>query len=113
MFSVSYEGDEYELYKNLNKSFDSPYSAYMNYPFGKILSFSPERFLSIKDNIVETKPIKGTRPRSDDPDVDKKNIQDLINIDGIAGRKAILKNAGFAQYFIAGLDFNLNIYEFF
>ena len=48
----------------------------MNYPFGKILSFSPERFLSIKDNIVETKPIKGTRPRSDDPDVDNKNIQD-------------------------------------
>ena len=77
MFSVSYEGDEYELYKNLNKSFASPYSAYMNYPFGKILSFSPERFLSIKDNIVETKPIKGTRPRSDDPDVDKKNIEDL------------------------------------
>ena len=77
MFSVSYEGDEYELYKNLNKSFASPYSAYMNYPFGKILSFSPERFLSIKDNIVETKPIKGTRPRSDDPHVDKKNIEDL------------------------------------
>ena len=72
MFSLSYEGDEYELYKNLNKSFASPYSAYMNYPFGKILSFSPERFLSIKNNIVETKPIKGTRPRSDDPDVDKK-----------------------------------------
>ena len=34
----------------------------------------------------------------------------LINIDGIAGRKAILKNARFAQYFIASLDFNLNIY---
>ena len=77
MFSVSYEGDEYELYKNLNKSFASPYSAYMNYPFGKILSFSPERFLSIKDNIVETKPIKVTRPRSEDPNVDKKNIEDL------------------------------------
>tara|TARA_B100000123_G_scaffold242237_1_gene196432 strand:+ start:18 stop:818 length:801 start_codon:yes stop_codon:yes gene_type:complete len=77
MFSLSYEGDEYELYKNLNKSFASPYSAYMNYPFGKILSFSPERFLSIKNNIVETKPIKGTRPRSDDPDLDKKNIEDL------------------------------------
>ena len=77
MFSLSYEGDEYELYKNLNKSFASPYSAYMNYPFGKILSFSPERFLSIKNNVVETKPIKGTRPRSDDPDIDKKNIEDL------------------------------------
>ena len=77
MFSLSYEGNEYELYKNLNKSFASPYSAYMNYPFGKILSFSPERFLSIKNNIVETKPIKGTRPKSDDPDIDKKNIKDL------------------------------------
>ena len=77
MFSLTYEGDEYELYKYLNKSFASPYSAYMNYPFGKILSFSPERFLSIKNNIVETKPIKGTRPRSDDPDIDKKNIEDL------------------------------------
>ena len=69
MFSLSYEGNEYELYKNLNKSFASPYSAYMNYPFGKILSFSPERFLSIKNNIVETKPIKGTRPKSDDPEI--------------------------------------------
>ena len=77
MFSLSYEGNEYELYKNLNKSFASPYSAYMNYPFAKILSFSPERFLSIKNNIVETKPIKGTRPKSDDPDIDKKNIKDL------------------------------------
>ena len=77
MFSLSYEGDEYELYKNLNKSFASPYSAYINYPFGKILSFSPERFLSIKNNVVETKPIKGTRPRSSNPDIDKKNIEDL------------------------------------
>ncbi len=77
MFSLSYEGDEFNLYKNLNKSFASPYSAYINYPFGKILSFSPERFLSIKNNIVETKPIKGTRPRSDDPTINQKNIDDL------------------------------------
>ena len=35
------------------------------------------RFLSIKNNIVETKFIKGTRPKSDDPDIDKKNIKDL------------------------------------
>ncbi len=76
-FSLGYEGDEYSIYKKLNKSFASPYSVYMNYPFGNILSFSPERFLSIKNNIVETKPIKGTRPRSDDNDIDKKNIDEL------------------------------------
>ncbi len=76
-FSLGYEGDEYMMYKTLNKSFASPYSAYINYPFGKILSFSPERFISIKNNIVETKPIKGTRPRSNDKNIDKKNIEEL------------------------------------
>ncbi len=76
-FSLGYEGDEYSIYKTLNKSFASPYSAYLNYPFGNILSFSPERFLSIKNNIVETKPIKGTRPRSNDNVIDKKNIDEL------------------------------------
>ncbi len=76
-FSLGFEGDEYEIYKILSKSFGSPYSAFMSYPFGKILSFSPERFLSINQGIVETKPIKGTRPRSSNPIVDKKNIDDL------------------------------------
>ena len=42
--------------------YKAPYSSYMNFPFVKILSYSPERFLQIKNNIVETKPIKGTRP---------------------------------------------------
>jgi para-aminobenzoate synthetase component 1 len=80
-FSLGYEGDEYSMYEILNSSFASPYSAYMNYPFGKILSFSPERFLSIQNNIVETKPIKGTRPRSKDPEVDKMNLHELKTSD--------------------------------
>jgi para-aminobenzoate synthetase component 1 len=69
------------MYEILNSSFASPYSAYMNYPFGKILSFSPERFLSIQNNIVETKPIKGTRTRSKDPEIDKINIHELKTSD--------------------------------
>ena len=76
-FSLGFEGDEYSIYKTLTKSFASPYSAFMNYPFGKILSFSPERFLSINNGIVETKPIKGTRPISTDPVIDKNNIKEL------------------------------------
>lgn len=35
----------------------------------------------------------------------------LINIDGIAGRKAILRNAGIDNYFIVSLDFNLSMSE--
>ena len=76
-FSLAYEGCEYNLYQQLNETFSSPYSVYFNSHNGKILSFSPERFLSIKNNIIETKPIKGTRPRSDNPIIDKNNIDDL------------------------------------
>ena len=61
-FSLDYDGDTWEIFKKILPEYKSPYSSYMNFPFVKILSYSPERFLKIKDSIVETKPIKGTRP---------------------------------------------------
>ena len=36
----------------------------------------------------------------------------LIKMDGIAGRKAILINAGIDNYFIGSIDFNLKTNEF-
>ncbi|MDJ0799100.1 MAG: hypothetical protein QNJ51_20150 [Calothrix sp. MO_167.B12] len=40
-------------------------------------------------------------------------LQNLfLNIDGVAGRRGILRNAGIDNYFIANLDFNLGISEF-
>ena len=76
-FSLGYCGDEYELYTSLNNKFAAPYSSFMSFPFGKILSFSPERFLSIQNGHVETKPIKGTVPRSKDAETDLQNIKKL------------------------------------
>ncbi|MGB2601419.1 MAG: aminodeoxychorismate synthase component I [Candidatus Omnitrophota bacterium] len=60
----------YELYRKLNDINPAPFSAYLNFNDGKIISSSPERFLHVADNIIETRPMKGTRPRSAEADKD-------------------------------------------
>ncbi len=69
-FNADVEGEPWLAYKMLRNINPSPFSAYLNYADFQILSNSPERFLSVKDSIVQTKPIKGTRPRSDIKDKD-------------------------------------------
>ena len=46
-------------------------------PQGYILSASPERFIQLKDKQIETKPIKGTRPRSNVREQDEQIIAEL------------------------------------
>jgi para-aminobenzoate synthetase component 1 len=70
-FAVEAEGDAWTAYRQLRQFSPAPFSAYFNTPDAQILSASPERFLQVKDGRVETKPIKGTRPRSTDPMQDK------------------------------------------
>jgi para-aminobenzoate synthetase component 1 len=55
----------------------APFSAYLNYPDVQVLSSSPERFLKVHDAKVETKPIKGTRPRVQDLEQDEKQKEAL------------------------------------
>jgi para-aminobenzoate synthetase component 1 len=43
-----------------------------------VLSVSPERFLLVKDREVETRPIKGTRPRGADPRQDRALARELL-----------------------------------
>src|SRR5690606_34725158 len=43
-----------------------------------ILSMSPERFLTLRDGVAETRPIKGTRPRGSDPDEDRRLADELV-----------------------------------
>jgi para-aminobenzoate synthetase component 1 len=63
-FAAGFEGDSWSAYLKLRTVNPAPYSAYINLPTGAILSSSPERFLRVTDNQVETKPIKGTSHRS-------------------------------------------------
>lgn len=66
-FCAPAQGDPLTLYRKLRASNPAPYSAYLSFPFGQILSASPERFLQVRKGQVETKPIKGTRPRLSRP----------------------------------------------
>ncbi|CAI8362062.1 MAG: Aminodeoxychorismate synthase component 1 [Gammaproteobacteria bacterium] len=80
-FSLSYSGDTWDIFNKIAPSYSSPYSAYLHMPFIDIMCFSPERFLSYDGKIVETKPIKGTRPVSSDPKKNERAIKELSSSD--------------------------------
>ncbi|KKO46081.1 aminodeoxychorismate synthase [Arsukibacterium ikkense] len=70
-FSAAYQGDEWQAYLALRDANAAPFSAFIRLEQGAVLSISPERFLQLKNRQVETKPIKGTRPRHSNPELDK------------------------------------------
>ncbi|MEZ9897745.1 aminodeoxychorismate synthase component I [Vibrio breoganii] len=76
-FSAGYSGNEWQAYKTLENENKAPFSAFIRLPHNAVLSISPERFLLAHDKQVETKPIKGTRPRFNDPLKDKQQRDDL------------------------------------
>ncbi|RDE25325.1 aminodeoxychorismate synthase component I [Motiliproteus coralliicola] len=78
-FSSTYQGDCWQAYQTLRQTTGTPFSAYLEFPEGAILSLSPERFLQVNDGQVETRPIKGTRPRHHDPLIDRQYKQQLID----------------------------------
>ena len=78
-FSATFAGSPWEAYKQLRQSSPVPYGAYLNYPDATLLSLSPERFLHVKSGHVETKPIKGTRPRDPDHCRDQALAYELSN----------------------------------
>jgi len=66
-FSAGFTGDAFAAYLQLRRTNQAPFSAYIRLPDAAVLSISPERFIEVKNTQVETKPIKGTRPRFADP----------------------------------------------
>lgn len=66
-FSADFTGDAFAAYLQLRRSNQAPFSAFVRLPDAAVLSISPERFIEVKNTLIETKPIKGTRPRFVDP----------------------------------------------
>ena len=70
-------GSPWTAYETLRHINPAPFSAFLNFPLVQVLSSSPERFLKVSGGTVETKPIKGTRPRSPNPEEDMYSLQAL------------------------------------
>ncbi|PCJ26093.1 MAG: aminodeoxychorismate synthase, component I [SAR86 cluster bacterium] len=77
-FRAECSGNPLDAYLSLRNATQAPFSAYMNWQSGALLSLSPERFLSLRDNTVLTQPIKGTRPRSEDSNTDAQLASALV-----------------------------------
>ncbi|MGF1723272.1 aminodeoxychorismate synthase component I [Photobacterium nomapromontoriensis] len=76
-FSADYKGSEWQAYRFLERCNGAPFSAFIQTNDCAVLSVSPERFLQHRFGKIETKPIKGTRPRALDPQHDHALIDDL------------------------------------
>lgn len=64
-FCAHVDDDAWSVYQRMRVENPAPYGALLEYPFGQVLSSSPERFLTLQGRTAETRPIKGTRPRGE------------------------------------------------
>ena len=65
------------LYEILRQASPAPMGAWLGLDGKEVLCTSPELFLKISGNLVETRPIKGTRPRFRDADEDRRSAVEL------------------------------------
>ena len=68
----------YQLYKRLREISPAPFGSFLQFPRFEILSNSPERFIKVRNNRIETRPIKGTRPRGKTEKEDEQMRQELL-----------------------------------
>lgn len=82
-FSAGYRGDLWQAYQYLRQATPTPFAGYMAWQHGHnhqaILSLSPERFIECRHSCVETRPIKGTRPRGTTPQQDAALAHELTS----------------------------------
>lgn len=69
----------FDLYRILRCKNPSPFSAHLKYPEFQVASSSPERFIQLRGRQLQTRPIKGTRPRGKTPAQDKALRRELEN----------------------------------
>lgn len=71
-------GSLFPLYNHLREQSPAPLAAWMSLGDREVLSSSPETYLRMSGRSIETRPIKGTRPRSQDPAQDGAAARELL-----------------------------------
>jgi anthranilate synthase component 1 len=71
--------DPLDVYSALRQANPAPFSGVMRWGGRAVLSSSPERLVEIRNGMVETRPIAGTRPRGADPEQDRALSRELID----------------------------------
>ncbi|CAN5612431.1 hypothetical protein BH09VER1_BH09VER1_21750 [soil metagenome] len=77
-FAADFAGDAWGFYEALRHYSPAPHSAFIDLQGTQVASASPECFLRLSDRRITTRPIKGTRPRRSDPQLDQRNAYDLL-----------------------------------
>ncbi|HEY5638929.1 MAG TPA: aminodeoxychorismate synthase component I [Dehalococcoidia bacterium] len=79
-FSVPLASDSFDAYLRLRRDNPAPFAAFLRLPEADVLSASPERFLKLDalSRRIETRPIKGTRPRGRTPAEDAALAAELL-----------------------------------
>jgi para-aminobenzoate synthetase component 1 len=78
-FEAHYQGSLSTCYKMLRQHSPAPFSAFLNFDDITLLSASPERFLKIDGQRIQTRPIKGTIRRGMDAKEDALNQRVLLD----------------------------------
>ncbi len=78
-FAADLNISPYELYQRLSRINPAPFASYLNFEGLSVVSASPERFLRVRGDRVETRPIKGTRRRGRSAAEDKALAAELLS----------------------------------
>jgi para-aminobenzoate synthetase component 1 len=77
-FRAPCRGDAWQAFRLLREACPTPFSGFMAFGETAIISLSPERFMRVSEGAVETRPIKGTRPRKAEAESDQAEAQALL-----------------------------------
>lgn len=78
-FSAPYSGKPSDLFERIQIASPSPYEFLIQFGDEQLIGASPEMFVRVEGDRVETCPISGTARRTGDPLVDAENIKQLLN----------------------------------
>jgi anthranilate synthase len=78
-FRTPYSGKASDLFSRMQRANPSPYEFLIQFGGEQLVGASPEMFVRVEGERVETCPISGTVRRTGDPIQDEKNIRALLN----------------------------------